>query len=338
MTVRICLETATESFEECAEYADQGYETCDRWEDQGYSSCSQWDERCCTWWPCSWGCKLITAVCVATVWVTNMVCVAWIWVSNVVCIAWNVVTTVVCAVWGVIQLALLPIALLWELIESIPVVGRIIDMIANLIQTIHWRLSGLAGIILDVVGIRPLKKLDLCIIILRNDAGPVATPASLAPAIASATQILRDEANIHMHVSGIHTVDGVSPDYVLNVGCNLDAVGEDLTLAGSWFSLMAARYCTFGAASRVFGYRKQLIAFCVDDIPGGTAGCALGPLNDYLTIEGGNPVCLAHEIGHKLGLWHCCPGTNLANGICGGTQMDWWQVAIARNAKYVSYI
>lgn len=331
MTLEICTEWAAESYDECSQTEDQGYNECSQTEDQGYN-------ECCDWAPCSW-------VCNAWVWVSNIVCVAWTWVSHVVCVVWTTVTTLVCVVWTVIEILLTPLTWLLTWITWIPFVGRFIDEFLNVLQSIYWRVIGLGGTFLDIIGIRPLKKIRLAVIILRDEAGvetitrdAAGDPAALQIEIENARQILRTEADIHLVVDGIYTVDKPSPAYALNVGCNLDAWGQDLGLTGSYFEAMANLHAPLGATSRLYGYRSQIIVFCVRDIPGNTAGCALGPTTDYLTIEGNNPLCLAHELGHKVGLWHCCAGTNLANGICGGTQLDWWQVLIVRDSKYVTYI
>ncbi|KAA0909773.1 hypothetical protein FLO80_20010 [Aquicoccus porphyridii] len=337
--MRLCLETATEQFQECAEYEDQGYEACDRWEDQGYEACDDWDDRCCDWWPCSWGCKLISWVCVGWVWVSNMVCVAWVWVSNLVCVAWTVITTTVCLVWALVEIILLPIAWLVELVQSIPVIGRIIDMLGNLIVTIVKRIIDLPTAVLDLIGIRPLKRMELCVIILRDEEGnPVSDQPTLQPFLDETVATFRREANVHVHVSGIHTVAAPSPTYALDVNCDGAAVLEDLWLTGSYFQRAALFNCSLGSTSRIGPVRPQIVVFAVRDIPGTTAGCALGPLTDYLTVEGRNPVCIPHEVGHKVGLWHCCDGTNLANPTCGGIRLRSWQVAIARNSKYISWI
>lgn len=315
--MKACVQWANESYDQCTEYADQGY-----------NSCADWDSRCCTWWPCSWACKLIT-----------WVCVAWTWVSNVVCVAWTTITTLVCVLWEVVQIILVPIGLLIELILAIPIIGRLIDQILNIVTEIIWRLAGLVDAILSAVGFTPLKKMRVCIIILRDENGrPVTTEAALQADITAAQTIFRDEANIEMVVEDVHITDGSAPDHALDVGCNGDAWLQDLWLPGSYFQLTAEWHCTKGSISRILGLGNQIVVFCIRQIPGNTAGCALGPLTDYLTVEGADPICLAHEVGHKLGLWHCCPADNLANGTCGGTQLDWWQRAIVRNSKFVTYI
>ena len=312
----------------CTEWASESYQECTQTADQGYNSCANWDSNCCTWWPCSWGCKLLT-----------WLCVAWTWVSNVVCVVWTTITTLVCILWTIIEIILIPIAVLIELILSIPIIGRLIDQILNLLQEIFWRVVGLGDALLGLIGIRPLKKLVYCIVILKDESGnDVSDQATLQPFIDEAERVFRDEANIHLILEGVHSVAGPSPTYALDVGCNTDAWLEDLWLPGTYFNATGALYCPLGATSRITGLGHQLVVFCVRQIPGSTAGCALGPLNDYLTIEGRTPLCLAHEIGHKVGLWHCCDGSNLANGTCGGTQLDWWQRLIARDSKFVSYI
>jgi hypothetical protein len=337
--MRICTEWAEKSYQECTQTADQGYNACAEYQDQGYNDCSDWDANCCDWWPCSWGCKLISWICVAWYWVSNLVCVAWVWVSNVVCVMWTTITTLVCVVWTIIEVLLTPIAWLAELILSIPIIGRLIDEFLNFVEEIFWRIVGLGDAFLGLLGIRPLKKIYMCIIILKDEAGnPTSDEATLQPAIDAAKQIYLDEANVLLIIDGIHTVDSPSPTYALDVGCNVDAWGEDLWLTGSYFKATAAWHCALGGVSRLTGLRHQLVAFCVRNIPGTTAGCALGPINDYLTIEGRNPICLAHGTAHKLGLWHCCPGTDLANPTCGGTQLEWWQVLIIRDSKFASYI
>jgi hypothetical protein len=312
----------------CVDWAEESYQECAEWQDQGYNSCDQWDANCCDWWPCSWACKIIT-----------WVCIAWVWVSNVVCVLWTTITTLVCIAWEIVVTVLAAVGIIIELILSIPIIGRLLDEILNIVTAIIWRVVSIPDSILTVIGITPLKKIRLCIIILRDEDGvPTATEAGLQPAISAAQDIFRDQANVEVIVDQIVTVDSPAPTFALDVNCNLGAWGEDLWLTGSYFDAITAVVCPRGAIGRITGFTNQIVVFCVRQIPGSTAGCALGPATDYLTIEGSLPVCLAHEMAHKTGLWHCCTGVNLANGTCGGTQMEWWQRVIVRNSEFVTYL
>lgn len=351
-----CIEWAEEKRRECAEYRDEGY-----------SACSDWDDRCCDWWPCSWGCKLITWICIGWYWVSNIVCVAWTWVTEAVCIVWDFVTTVVNAIIVTVELivgwVLSAVAFVIELIFSIPVIGRVLKWIWNVILTIVWGAVGLVDAVLGVIGIRPEKKLRVCVIILRDEKGnPVAQPSDVVPHLQAAADIYRQEANVRVVPSGpaqydsgfaqAETVDSdwvyVNPDSsgpeVLDVGCGWSAAGEDLWLTGSTFEFIASIRCFYGNWRRVLGYGAPVVVFIVrsvskpgDSGPESTLGCGLGPLTDYVTIRGSNPVCIAHELGHVCNLWHVSDDTNLMYEKCGRRKLKWWQVAILRDSRHVSY-
>ena len=179
------------SLKVCTDWADQSVSECNQWADQGYNSCNNYRRNCCTWWPCSWGCEIV-----------SWFCTAWVWISNVVCVAWTVITTLVCLVWEVISVILVPITFLIELILAIPIIGRLLGQLINLIQTIVIRVLGIGEAILSAIGFRPLKKLRLCIIILRDDSGPLTTEANLAAQIATTKSVFRNAANIEVLVDG----------------------------------------------------------------------------------------------------------------------------------------
>ena len=197
---------------------------------------------------------------------------------------------------------------------------------------------GIVDAILDALGLKLLKKMRVCVIILRDERGvALATEADLQPAIDSAKQIYLAAANVKLTVERIHTLDDPAPGHALDVRCGADAWGEDLWITGAYFDFQSSLHCITGAVSRIVGYGGQISVFVLRDIPGTTAGCSLGPLSDYVTIEGARGICFAHELAHACGLWHHGPTTNLANNTCGGTDLKWWQRVIVRNSRHVTY-
>lgn len=366
-----CIEWAEERTRECTEYRDEGYNACAEYKDKGYNACSDWDSRCCDWWPCSWFCKLLTWFCVAWYWVSNIVCVAWYWVSNIVCVAWTWVTTAFCLVWDVVTTVvnaiietlesilswvLSALAFIIELIFSIPILGRILKWIWNIILTAFWGLVGLIDAALGVIGIRPEKKLRVCVIVLRDENGTaVAQTSNVVTNLQAAIDIFRQEANVRIIPSApfqygsgfagpeeadeswVHVNPGSSGPGVLDVDCGSGAAGEDLWVTGSEFEFLASTRCFYSNFRRVLGYGAPVIIFIVRSFSGGDIGCSLGPLTDYITILGRNPICIAHELGHSCNLWHVGGANNLMNAACGRTELSWWQVAILRNSRHVTY-
>ena len=285
------------------------------------------EERCrrrrCRWW-CAccnkWFCWIVTVVVrvVVTVVVTIVK-----WVTRVVC--------------ETVSVILDAIGLIVGLVFSIPIIGRLIRQIWDILVEIVWRIASIPGLILDLIGIDLRKRLRVCIIILSDDEGPLATDTSLDPAIRQAVQIYRDEANVSFIVEAIHTMRNAAPDRNLDVACNAEAWWEDLWIEGSYFEFTANQLCFDGAGRRLIGFAAPVVVFVLRSVKG-AAGCSLGPFSDYVTIEGPNGVCLAHEVGHACSLWHVGDATNLMNPTCGRTQLRGWQRALVRSSRHVTYI
>ncbi len=383
-----CREYRDNGYSECTEYRDNGYNSCAQYRDQGYNSCLAWGARCCDWWPCSWFCKLVTwfciawywvsnIVCVAWYWVSNIVCVAWHWVANIVCVAWTYITTAICLVWEVVVTVLTAIiavvefiigtiisllGFLIEVILSIPIIGGLIREIISVIQEIVYRIAGLLDALAYAVGIRPEKKLRLCVIILRDsDNNPVADPAMVMEEIQTAADIFREHANVrlipcelaniktsfhkHDNVNDrfIHITDKPSGDNLLDISCGGTAWWEDLWLQGSEFNIMMSRYCFCGNARKLIGYGAPITVFVIRSIDGGnTTGCSLGPLADYITVVGTeteDKTTFAHETGHACGLWHVSKKTNLMFDSDSNLrrEMTTFQEINFRNSRHVTY-
>lgn len=320
----------------CTEWAEESYDQCSASADRGYNSCDAWDADCCDWWPCSWGCELIT-----------WVCMGWTWISNVVCVVWTTVWTSVCITWEVGSVLLTPLAGLIEMTLAIPIFGRITNITLNLAAFVIGRLSAIPDLILSAIGVRPLKKMRLCVVILRDEKGAALIEpedAVLQAEINAARDMWRDLANIEIFVEDIRTVDSASPTYALDIQTGGTGVLNDLWLTGTYFE-SAAGYCG-GALGRVAVIGKTLLVFRVRTIDGGSRlGDELWVGADYVAMADTskmlNCVTLAHEIGHRLGLLHCCGTDNLMHETsCLGTSMglEGWQINIARNSEYASYI
>lgn len=318
-----CLEYAEERTQSCAQYADQGYNACSQYQDQGYNSCADWDSNCCTWWPCSWGCKLITWVCVGWYWVSNVVCVAWHWVANVVCVLWTMVTTLVCVVWDVVVTVvsavltvveavagwmLSALAFLLELIFAIPYVGRVLQWLWNVVVlNLVWLIPNLIDAGLYLIGIRPQKKLRICTIILRDERGnPVAQVADVVDMINDAIDVFREECNVQIVNSApLQFSSGLSFDAVradaswvqiapgrsaadrLDSSCDEVAFGEDLTNVGSAHQFDGATKCFFGNWRSVVGLGTPVTVLVVRSItrPRVFSGCCIW-VSNYLTLSG----------------------------------------------------
>ncbi|MGH3133207.1 MAG: hypothetical protein ACRDNY_05630 [Gaiellaceae bacterium] len=345
----------------CLKWGEERRQECTEYRDEGYNKCSDWDEDCCDWWPCSWGCKLITWVCVAWYWVSNVVCVAWTWITTVVCLVWDVVTTVVNVIIetleSILGWVLSFIAALIEIIFAIPILGRLIKWIWNVVLTAVWGLVGLVDAVFGLIGVRPEKKLRLCVVVIRDEKGvPVAQPSDVVPHLQNAIDIFREEANVRVIPSApfqydsafaddetatedwVHVPDGQTGSELLDVDCGAGALGEDLWLTGTDAEILSMTQCFYGKWRRVVGYGAPIVVIVTREVGGPSRlGCSLGPLSDYVTIEGGNPICLAHELGHACNLWHVDGATNLMNSACGGTQLDWWQVLLLRDSRHVTY-
>ena len=229
-----------------------------------------------------------------------------------------------------------------SIIARIPLLGRLIRQLWGLLTEIVWRLVGILGTIADVIGWEWTKRLRINIQILSNDKGPVASELDLAPYITDA-QATYKEFHIKLIVEDVDILSPAAPAYALKPGCDEGAFGDDYWLAGSWFETQANRYKSGyqGGGRRLIGYGGPVTVFVVEDVQG-KAGCSLGPLSDYVTIEGTisgrSPKCLAHELGHACGYIHHAENVNnLMSSRCGGTRLTKWQRIVIRSSRHVTY-
>jgi len=271
--------------------------------------------------PRRWFCWLVTTLVKVVRWV-----VVWVgkWVTYLVC---QIVTSVVNF-----------LAVVVGLILSIPIIGRLLGLLWHGLIDLFWRIISLLDVLAGIFGLHLRKKLRVCMLILSDDKrNPMATPASLQADIDKATKIYKDTCNVKLIVSAIHTLETPAPKANLDPKCGAGALWDDLWLPGSYYENNANVQCFDSAFLRLIGYAAPVVVFVVRDVAN-NKGCSLGPFTDYVTVEGKDPICLAHEVSHACGLWHAGGRDNLANHICGGTTLKGWQVEIVRSSRHVTYL
>jgi hypothetical protein len=180
----------------------------------------------------------------------------------------------------------------------------------------------------------PEKKLRVKIFILQDpQATSVVSPGELSSAIEYAKRSFKKNFNTTLlpHSSPQQFAEVLqkrTPNEVLYTKGSIGALAEEFAIAGSFF------------ASNLVGLIYPVTAFVVLEIDH-AAGCSLGPLTDYVTLDpdgAKNASTLAHEIAHACGLWHHQAKSNLLwRTFSRGDEVTWWQKNIFRSSRHVTY-
>lgn len=202
------------------------------------------------------------------------------------------------------------------------------------------RVVGVPDMALTFAGSRRRKKLRLRVCILRDEEGsPVATPADVEPALAEARRVLA-LYGIELVPAGeplVRTLEDRAPKPALDSACAEGSWQADFGPGGAFFRRWTAR----NAVGTITGSGAPITAFVVRDVLG-RAGCSLGPLVDYVTVDmgalkGRTLRVLAHELGHACGLPHSDDEENLMLPKRMGERLESWQVTLFRGSRHVTY-
>jgi hypothetical protein len=200
------------------------------------------------------------------------------------------------------------------------------------------RVVGLPEAAGSLAGTRRPKKLRVNVAILRDERGrPVATPADVEPALEEARRVLREQLAIDLVPAGgspIRTLEPPSPPAALDSPCARGSYRADFGPGGAFFR----RFAVPGPAT---GSGAPITVFVIRDVIG-KAGCSLGPLVDYVTVDmtgltGKTRRVLVHELGHACGLPHSRAAGNLMLPRRMGDRLQPWQVAVFRSSRHVTY-
>ena len=252
---------------------------------------------------------------------------------------------------------LLPVAAPIELVISLPYFGRLLGWLWRLLLTVVWGLLHFFELPLVLIGVTPPRRLRLWVMPVADIDSDRPPSSQWLQALAITGQILQREANVTLIPVGptaqpvdfqngetsVRAVDwlqelpSLHSGRRLEVGCNQEALREDLARLGGTFDRWALRGHPRGAFRRVTGWGAPLLAIGVHSVSAGKlAGCSLGPLTDYITLRQDLPICLAHELGHACNLPHSQAPTNLMNPTCGGVHLSRWQVLLLRLSRHVT--
>jgi Matrixin len=209
---------------------------------------------------------------------------------------------------------------------------------ANVLREAGNRVLGLPEAGGTLAGARRPKRLRLSVAILRDELGrPVAMPADVEPSLDEARRVLRERLAIEL-VPGadplVRTLELPAPREALDCPCADGSYRADLGVGGAFFRRFASR-------GRATGSGAPITVFVVRDVLG-KAGCSLGPLVDYVTVDmtgltGKTKRVLVHELGHACGLPHSRAAGNLMLPTRMGDRLQPWQIAVFRSSRHVTY-
>ena len=164
----------------------------------------------------------------------------------------------------------------------------------------------------------------------------MATPEDVEPSLVEARRVLREKLAVDLIPAAepiVRTIDVPAPSAALDSPCAEGSYRADFGAGGAFFR-------RHREPAGVTGSGSPITVFVVRDVLG-KAGCSLGPLVDYVTVDmtalkGKRLRVLAHELAHACGLPHSRAAENLMLPERMGDRLDAWQIAVFRSSRHVT--
>lgn len=258
------------------------------------------------------------------------------------------------------NLLLYPINLLAAIIDlifCIPIIGRLAKWLWNSIITFLHFIVGLVEYLLWQLGFRPEKKFRVGFLILTDKEGNrLLDPEKVLPAVEKANRIyaqahieiipafpqpkkLPEEGEPPQSGSWVRALSKPTTRQIQEVDCNLKAMLQDFGLPGMHFQYNTVMNAFESGLRRITGFGSPVMVMVVQEIRG-FAGCSLGWLSDYVTVEHDHIFTTAHELGHACNLFHRKDEANLMHPRSGLQEiilLTNWQIAMMRASRHVTF-
>jgi hypothetical protein len=258
----------------------------------------------------------------------------------------------------------------WVLENTIFMIPGLRDL-WNFVLTLFWGILSIFDFLLNLLGIRPEKRMRIMVIEQEGEEGQlVANADEILPLLQIAMDLFKDQANVRLlpvgafrYSSPFQDAPTASNDYIyaeqtpgrgetLDVNCDTDLFVDDLGAIGRQFNFKLSNDLFFAGWRRLIGYGAPVGVFAVRSFKNGhSRGCSLWGLADWVVVQfrspdGAPPLdgrVLPHELGHACNLTHPPfgrdPNNLMTPGEDGGVgyELSTLQIAFLRASRHVTY-
>ncbi|WP_420120564.1 matrixin family metalloprotease [Nakamurella sp.] len=190
------------------------------------------------------------------------------------------------------------------------------------------------------------------VVILSDEQGrPLCSPGAVQPALWTADQVLREQADIRLRVARIQVIDEPAPPRALDPRANKRLLLDDVLGRTEFYRRHQAPSGIGSPDPGSWVVGTPITVVVVREIAGRTTGCSLGMSADWVIVQASlfdrtnsgtyDETVLVHELGHALNLPHLRDRRNLMypessppDGIR-GTHLRAWQEALLHANRHV---
>ena len=232
------------------------------------------------------------------------------------------------------------------------IVKKVVNTVKKVIRVVKevvHRVLGVVDFIATLLGIRLRKYIRVKVYILTDlKKQPVRDPAVVQQWVDEAKALFKDRLNVDMRAPDLRAGQGIvaiipepAPAGALFPNCG---IGDAFSDAADYYEDHYT-YIQTSAWNEILddlGYGEPVYVFVVADVGAKDKdGCSQPWLHNFAVLDGDQQnLSLPHEIGHLCSLSHRNTVGNLMYPDTGnrGPHLNRWQIAVFRNARYVTFL